>query len=153
VTGNTSFFNAGDMVSVSGAGGADLPAFTMQTVIAPSGITVTSPVCASGACADVDRAADAMVTWTGGGAGRVSVAYLTTTDDGTKAVTCNFDASAGSGTVPVAALMTLDQASAPGFFGLESITPIDSKTIMVGTLPVLFGVQQTSYQGTFTTTD
>ena len=151
-SGQTAFYNAGDPVSASGAGGADLPAFN-ATLVAPNEIAVTSPACAAGACADVDRSMDATITWSGGGAGRVTVAYVTGTDVGTKLLSCSFDALVGSGTVPSAALMKLDPPGAPNFFGQVLVNPIDSKTIMVGTLPTLFGVQGGTFGGTFTITN
>jgi hypothetical protein len=48
------FYNSGDTLSVSGAGGADLPSFAAQTLVAPNELVLSAPVCASpldgGAC-------------------------------------------------------------------------------------------------------
>jgi hypothetical protein len=153
VRAKTRFFDGGDVISFSGAGGPDLPAFATQTVVAPNDIVLTAPACADLKCPDFSRSADATLTWTGGGAGRVSISYITTTDTTSKTVSCNFDAQASTGTVPAAALMMLDVGTEPGFSGLEVILPIDSKTIMVGALPTTIGVQGSSTEGFFTTTD
>lgn len=155
VKAQTKFYNGGDALSVSGAGGAELPSFAAQTVVAPNDIVLTAPACgtslAPAPCPDVDRSKDATVTWTGGGAGKVSVTYITDTDSATKTLTCFFDALAGTGTIPSAGLMTLDPPSAPGFSGKVFIYPMGLKTFMVGTLLTAFEVQGTSHSGTFTT--
>lgn len=155
VTAPTKFYNSGDKLSVSGAGGADLPAFAAQTLVAPNEIVLSAPACASpldgGACTDVDRSAGATLAWTGGGAGQVAVTYITDTDSGTKTLSCLFDALPGAGVVPSAALMMLDPASAPGYHGQEFINPVSSKAFMVGTLAAVFTVQGTAVTGTFTT--
>lgn len=155
VTALTKFYNSGDTLSVSGAGGPDLPSFAAQTLVAPNDIVLSAPVCASaldgGACTDVDRSTDATLAWTGGGAGQVTVTYITVTDSGSKTLTCLFDALPGTGVVPSPALMMLDPASAPGYFGEEFINPVNSKTFMVGKLAAVFTVQGTAVTGTFTT--
>ncbi|MDB5219376.1 MAG: hypothetical protein JWO86_7303 [Myxococcaceae bacterium] len=153
VRAQTRFYNGGDVISFSGAGGPDLPAFTTQTVVAPNDIVLTAPACADVKCPDFSRSADATLTWTGGGAGQVSITYITTTDTTYKTVSCNFDAQASTGTVPTAALMMLDVGTDPGYSGVEVIGPIDSKTIMVGTLPTMLFVQGSGTEGFFTTTD
>lgn len=153
VQATTRFYNAGDVISFSGAGGPDLPSFTAQTVVAPNDIVLTAPACVDVKCPDFSRSADATLTWTGGGAGQVSITYITSTDTTDKTVSCSFDAKAGAGTVPTAALMMLDVGTAPGFSGVEVIYPADSKTIMVGTSATLLLVQGNGVEGFFTTTD
>lgn len=147
------FYNDGDMLSASGAGGPDLPAFAVQTLVAPNDIVLTAPACANVMCTDFPRSKDVTLTWTGGGAGKVGVTYITDTDNGSKTLSCSFDATAGTGTVPSAALMMLDVGTAPGFAAFEYITPNNSKTFMVGTLPTLFEAQGKLVEGSFTTTD
>ena len=147
------FYNDGAMLSASGAGGPDLPAFATQTLVAPTDIVLTAPACANVVCANFARSTDATLTWTGGGAGKVGVTYITDTDNGSKTLSCSFDAAAGTGTVPSAALMMLDVGTAPGFYGVEYITPSNSKTFMAGTLPTLFEAQGSLVEGSFTTTD
>src|ERR1019366_759875 len=88
----------------------------------------------------------------GGDAGNVGVTYITDTDNGSKTLSCSFAAAAGTGTVPSAALMMLDVGTAPGFTGVEVISPNNSKTFMVGTLPTLFEAQGSGIEGSFTTT-
>jgi hypothetical protein len=147
------FYNDGDTLSASGAGGPDLPAFAAQTLVAPTDIVLTAPACANVVCANFARSTDATLTWTGGGAGNVGVTYITDTDNGSKTLSCSFAAAAGTGTVPSAALMMLDVGTAPGFTGVEVISPNNSKTFMVGTLPTLFEAQGSGIEGSFTTTD
>jgi hypothetical protein len=155
VRGQTKFYDPGDTLSVSGGGGADVPSFAAQTLVAPADIVLTAPACGTalsgGPCPDVDRTKDAIVTWTGGGAGKVSASYITTTDNGLKSVTCFFDEGAGTGVVPAAALTMLDPASAPGFSGTVFIYPMSLTTFTVGTLPVAFEAQGSSYTGSFVT--
>jgi hypothetical protein len=153
-TGPGKFYNAGDAVSVSGTSGSDLPAFS-ATVVSPNDIVVTSPAsaCASGACPDVDRSTALTLTWTAGGAGTVAADFRTAPDTSESALTCTFDAVAGTGTIPSAALMKLDVGPAPNFSGHMDIYPIDSKIVMVGTVATLFGVQGGTLAGTFTTTN
>ena len=151
--GNSQFFHGGDTITASGAGGPDVPAFAAQTVIAPNEIVVTSPACAAIKCPDIPRSHDATIAWTGGGAGKVEITYITDTDDGSKTLSCSFDASAGSGTIPSAALMMLDPGTAPGFYGLAIVYPMSTKTIMVGTLPTLLAAQGGATEGSFTFTD
>lgn len=91
VGGTTAFFNGGDTVSMTGAGGPGLPAFGAQTIV--------------------------ILWWTGAGAGKVAITYITNTDDGSKTLSCSFDALAG--TVPAKALMMLDVGTAPGLTGHE----------------------------------
>ena len=121
--------------------------------VAPNDITLTAPICGGGSCPDFNRSSDAIVPWTGGGAGKVSVTYQTSTDTGSKTLTCSFDAIAGSGTVPTAALMLLDVGTASGFLGIELITAVNSKSIMVGAMPTFLGVEGTPVEGQFSTTD
>lgn len=149
------FFSSGDLIGVTGSGGPDLPSFAAQGLVAPNDIVVTAPACASpldgGACTDVNRASDATIAWTGGGAGKVTVYYITNTDDGSKTVSCDFDAAAGTGVISKAALSRLDVASAPGFHGQLNIIPSSSKSFMVGTLPAALTAVNTATFGTFVT--
>lgn len=139
------FYKPGDMITATGAGGADLPAFAAQTVPAPSDVTVTSPVCAMTMCPDVDRSMDMVVTWTGGGAGDVDVAVEMDSDTTTVGVSCTFPASSGTGTIPTAALMMLPVGADVG--GLVSILPASSKTFSVGTVQTRFVVLGGGAQG------
>ena len=62
VSANALFLDGGDMVSASGAGGANLPAFGPQTVVAPDDdIVLTSPACTAGSCAPLNRTSNLAV--------------------------------------------------------------------------------------------
>ncbi|HEY5372129.1 MAG TPA: hypothetical protein VIK01_00520 [Polyangiaceae bacterium] len=71
------FFSGGDSLTVEGAGGADLPAFTAHASIAPSDVVITAPTCPELICPEFDRLQDLAVTWTGGGAGQVRASFET----------------------------------------------------------------------------
>jgi hypothetical protein len=122
VSGDTQFFSGGDSIVLVGAGGADLPAFAAQTVIAPSAVVLTAPLCSGLVCADLDRTQDLAVAWTGGGAGHVKASFETIAANATGSVFCTFDAASGTGTVPTAAsnetLFTL--AAIPTTFSVQS---------------------------------
>lgn len=138
VNGQTPFFTGGDSVSVTGAGGPDLPAFPAETVVAPSAIVLTAPVCTLAGCADVDRTKDMAVSWTGGGAGKVTVTLETLAPDSVTILTCDFDAAAGKGTVPLATLALLGKAGDPNISGVEGFSASNKKDFTVGDIPTSF---------------
>lgn len=112
-------FNGGETLTVA-ASGAEVPAF-MKSVTAPGKATITSPAKpASGSpYLMVNRAAGFSLTWTGGGSGKLMVSLFGGTNQTTR-VTCKFDASAGTGMIPAAALMTLPAGN--GGFAMAAIT-------------------------------
>jgi hypothetical protein len=151
VNGATQFFTGGDAIQVMGAGGADLPAFPAQTVIAPSDITLTAPVCGGAigtACAEVDRTQDLAVAWTGGGAGKVSAIFETLASTDTTStvviVECNFDAKSGAGTVPQAALALLGDTRVAPTSGSETFSVSNATTFTVANIPTTFTVHGAS---------
>lgn len=146
VDGQTRFYNPGDIITVTGAGGPDLPAFGAQTVVAPSDIAVTSPVCGM-TCPDLDRTKDLLVTWTGGGAGGVDVVLLAASDTATVLVTCTFPASSGTGSLPTAVLMKLPMGG--DVVGLQSVIPTNHTDFTVGTVKSRFVVTGSIKQGSF----
>ncbi len=151
VTSSLQFFAGGDMLTATGAGGADLPAIPTQTVVAPSDITVTAPACTGSTCPDVDRTVDLVATWTGGGAGKAFFTYESLSDRFAVIVSCNFDASAGTGTVPAALLAHLEKAGDPNIAGVFGIgVTNETPSFMVSDIPTKFEVQGGGISGTLT---
>jgi hypothetical protein len=146
-TGMTQLFAGGDRISATGAGGG-LPAFAAQTVTAPSDIVL--PECMGTMCTDIDRTVDKIVTWTGGGAGKVQFTIETTSDTQVTALICLWDAAGGTGTAPAAALSMLDKAdnTPGGTTGAEIVFPYSDTSFAVGSYPkVTFTVQGTGIEG------
>jgi hypothetical protein len=103
-------FAGGDTITFA-ALGADVPAFA-DSLVAPTPITVTSPTLTSGALS-IDTAKDLMFTWTGASSGRIAFNVRTTTSARTSSfVSCQFDASGLTGTIPTAQLQKLDKTDA-----------------------------------------
>ena len=148
--GMTLFYKAGDKLTAKGAGGADLPAFALQTLTAPGDIVLTSMGCAGSVCPDLDRTQDLVVTWTGGGAGKVGVLFETDSDVSHVDLTCDFDATAGTGTVPHALLMLLGKADSDVTSGIETILSYSRQSFTVGSTPTIFEAEVPVTQGLLT---
>lgn len=109
-----SVWSAGESLVFLGAGGPDVPAF-QAPLVAPPDITL-APLTVSDAgttfeMTGVDRNVGLTVSWTAPTTGSVAISVLPsvtvpTPVDGPR-VLCRFDAAAGTGTVPPAALSTL----------------------------------------------
>jgi hypothetical protein len=139
-SGMTQFFSGGDSLSVVGAGGADLPAFTAKKVVAPNEVVLTAPACAGLTCPDVDRTRDLAIAWTGGGAGSFSADFETVGSTNSSAVLCKFDAKGGTGTVPKAALALLGDTRDGETTGVEIFLASNEVTFDVGAIPTTFSV-------------
>jgi hypothetical protein len=111
-------FAGGESVMFTAAG-AGVPAFS-KALAMPAKATITAPAKPS-QYLTVNRGASYTVSWTGGGSGQIQVAFNSQLAD--QRLFCRFDASAGSGTIPSAALATL-QAGAGGF-AMAAITRTD----------------------------
>jgi hypothetical protein len=146
VSGDTQFFSGGDSIAVVGAGGADLPAFAMQTVTAPSAVVLTTPVCAGLVCADLDRTQDLAVAWTGGGAGHVKASFETVAANATGSVFCTFDAASGSGTIPTAALAVLGDTRDGQTTGIEIFAASNETLFALADIPTTFSVQSAVFE-------
>lgn len=146
--GNDGFYAAGDVLTVTGAGGPDLPAFPAQTLVGPADVTFTAPCTGTGidmVCPDLDRTVDLPFTWAGGAAGKVTVLFTTLTPTLEADVVCTFNAADGAGTIPAAALGLLAKSgNGSGILGtaLFSVSNV-SPTFMVGSIPTTFEVQGT----------
>lgn len=104
----------GDVLGVSGSG-ATLPAFPKRTVTAPPTIQLTEPTSDGGRIAVV-TSVPLQVSWTGGAAGDATVLVATAlfTSGAVASVTCTWDASLGTGTVPSTSLTPLAAHNAVG---------------------------------------
>ncbi len=143
---DTQFFSGGDSITVQGAGGADLPAFTAHAVIAPSDVVITAPTCPDLICPEVDRTQDLAVTWTGGGAGQLRASFETVGPNNTGTVFCTFDAAPGVGTVPKAALAVLGDISDGVTTGLQVFQSMSSVDFNVGDVPTTFTIQSANVE-------
>lgn len=148
-SGSTALFTGGDTMTVSGAGGADLPAFAAQSLVTPTQVAVTAPAC-TGTCPDLDRTQDLTVAWTGAGAGKVVVTFETISDTQAVLLQCKFDATAGTGTVPAALLGKLDKAGDPNVSGIEQISDENDVDFTVGTAATKLTIQHTNVQSLLT---
>lgn len=114
-TGATALYAGGETLVVT-ADGKDVPAFT-TSLTAPSKVTLAAPVVASGALT-VKRSSGVTATFssaaTGAAAGSVVLYFSATSTTMAFALTCTFDASAGTGTIPAAAFA--DFPAGPGTF-------------------------------------
>ena len=133
-SGSTQFFKGGDSITISGGGGAGYPDFS-ESVIAPNDIVITAPDCSGpSGCPDIDSTTDRVVSWTGGGAGKV-VAFLSLTADRRVVnASCTFDAAPGTGTIPAAMLAKLRGG------GSASFLPSNEGHFKVGTADTTFAI-------------
>ena len=92
---------------------------------------------------------DLALAWTGGGAGKVTISYETLSSNFVAVVSCDFDAAAGTGTVPAALLGHLEKGGDPGISGIVGIYPLNETPVfMVGDIPTKFQVQGPGIVGT-----
>lgn len=148
--GMTRFYEDADVITVRGAGGADLPSFKVQSIKAPSDIAVTAPSCVTGSCPDVDHAEDLLFAWENGGDGKVDVLFETVADAKVVLLECKFDASKGQGTISKALLAKLDVVDGENVSGIEQITPINEVTFLVGDVTTTFSVRSAQYESLLT---
>lgn len=144
--GDTRFYEDGDVLSVRGTGGPDLPAFDVQSLAAPSDIAVTAPTCVTVTCPDVDHTKDLLVEWENGGAGKVDVLFETIADAKVVLLECKFDAQGGKGIVPASLLAKLDIVDGQNVSGIEQISPIDEKTFLVGDVSTTFSIRTAQFE-------
>ncbi len=150
VSADKQFFGGGDSIVLVGAGGVDLPAFKAQKLIAPSEIVLTAPACSGASCPDVDRSKDLTVAWTAGGAGNLKASFETVGDTATAYVFCTFEAAAGTGTVPKAALAQLGDTRDGTTTGIELFASENEATFDVANVPTTFSLQTSGIQALMT---
>ena len=119
----TPLFSGGETITYA-ATGADVPAFS-GTLVMPSRATITSPPKpAAAATLEVPRSQDFHVTWSGGGSGQVQIGLFGSGTDPQRLI-CYFDASAGGGSVPTAALAMLAAGSGGFAMATTAFTEVD----------------------------
>ena len=136
---DATIFAAGATLNVS-ATGSTVPAFN-ETITSPSLVTITSPA-GTNAKYVIPSTSDFDLTWTGGQAG-AQVVFEGFTPTNTWVV-CAWDATAGKGTIPQAALATLPSAYT-GIFGQTN-----KKTFSAGAYNVELYAMQTVTGSVFT---
>ncbi len=136
-----SFFAPGDTVTVTGAGGADLPAFAPVSLVAPDAATLLTPACSAGSCPGFDRTQDLTLTWSGQGTGLLEINLGGTTQ--AQAATCSFDLSAGTGTVPAPVLAVVPSSAALTL----TVQAVSSTQFTLGGSPTAFIVAETVASG------
>ncbi len=141
--GKRGFFSGGDTITLA-ATGATIAPFGPKTLVAPSDVAFSAPVCSGGDCPGIDRTVDMPVTWAGGVSGNVEVAIETASATQSTAITCLFDATSGSGAVPAAALGMLDPANGTSVSGVEIMFPVTSEVFMVGNQAAVTFIVQSS---------
>jgi hypothetical protein len=136
----TMLYNTGDLVSIQADGTSDgVPAFS-RSLVAPAPITVTAPALDT-STALIMRSLDFNVAWTGGTARTNVEASISPSTQGTE-VRCEFDAAAGTGMIPIAALQQLPQGTAT-----LSITPVSKVDVMAGEFRVTLELATTGASG------
>jgi hypothetical protein len=103
-----------DVIDVTATGGGQIPAFTIS-VTPPSVLTLTAPTVPSTGDVVVHASEDLHLTWTGGGAG-TAIFYLRNTQSLTPALSCEFPAADGAGTVPAVGIAALDPSVNYNFY-------------------------------------
>jgi hypothetical protein len=122
-SGTAPLFGAGDTLSVSASGGADVPAFS-ATVGGVGPITVTAPALpGDGGLFEIPRSSDLKVTWTGGTPGSQVLVQLGSRD---VTVLCFFDAASGAATLPQSTLATLPPGVSTLAVGQQNTTNLDA---------------------------
>jgi hypothetical protein len=123
-TAQQALYAGGETINIS-APGADAPAFTVA-VTTPTRATITSPAKPAGGALIIDRTQDLVASWTGGGAGKVYL-YVTGPATSSSNIVCRFEASAGTGSIPSAALAML-----PAGMGSFTSTSVSVDTVDKG---------------------
>jgi hypothetical protein len=105
-------FSPGDTLSVEALGGV-LPAFPAEAIVAPTLIDLTAPG-GDGGKVTVSTAQPLIFAWTGGKPGEQAVvtANALFTTGGGASMTCNWDATLGTGTAPSEVLRPLGSQNA-----------------------------------------
>jgi hypothetical protein len=104
---NGALFSQGDTMSAS-ASGANVPAFGPETVVGTGLVGITAPLANMQGMYTISTAQDLTVTWTGGESNaQVLIEVEGNSGMNTRYAYCLWDAAAGTGTIPSAALAGL----------------------------------------------
>ena len=131
-------FAKGDVLGVSASGG-DIPAFGEQTITAPGALVFGSPQ----APFVISTTADLNVTWSGGEPGAQAVVGVMVSGSTSLAVSCSFDATLGTGTVPASLVSPLKAAQGTP---MVSLGQVRHTTFDAGALKIDLGAIQSTVQ-------
>ena len=128
-------FPSGATVSAAAAGG-DVPAFHGVTAM------LADELIADDDYSVIDRTADLVVGWTGGGPAG-AVVFFTETDDATTTgeLSCSFAPTAGTGTIPAAAFQAVPRCADDSTICLWSLTPETTTHFVDGDFAIDFTVR------------
>jgi len=134
-------FAGGDTITFAAAG-ADVPAFA-ASIVAPTSLVATSPVLPSGTFS-IETSKDLVFTWTGSSAGGVNFNVRSTTKSaGTTVsggiVSCRFEPTALTGTIPAGLLQKLRKTDATTTAALTTDLS-NTKEVVAGDHMVLLAV-------------
>jgi len=136
-------FTAGATATVSATGG-DVPAFDGKTTKVPGDITVTDSY------DTIDFTKDAVMKWSGGTDGKVAV-NIVVADTSTATISCQFDATAGTGTIPKDAFKNVPSCADSGnALCTYEVVPVSSATFTAGEYGITFEAHGDGQVGTFT---
>jgi hypothetical protein len=105
VSDTTSLFHAGDTLTYQAAGG-DVPQF-QDTVTAPESIVLSAPPIPLGIVMNFALDNPPQFVWSNGGASKVRITLFQPSTSISQQVVCEYDASSGVASIPVAALAGL----------------------------------------------
>ena len=134
--------------TVTVTGSAAVPAFTMS-LVAPSPITVTSPLPSSTMVYTISRSSDLVVTWSGGVDGTAQVNLSSNSSGTTPGLTISCNVPAAKGTVTVPASLMAGFGTSGGF----TADVYNSATKNVGDWLMDFQATQATGVGTATFTN
>lgn len=144
----STLFTGDEMLTLSASGSdAGVPAFS-STIVAPSKLTVTAPVCASNGCPNVNRGGAMTFNWSANGqTGRV----IATIEVGvnsmeTQRLVCKTDVTTGSLTIPPTTLSLL-KVGATGSLLLSNVA---EKQFAVGAYLIQYQVSTSGLAGSTT---
>jgi hypothetical protein len=133
-------FGADDVLGVSGSGGT-VPAFPIQKVTAPSMILL-SPVPPT----SISTAQDFTVSWIDGEPGaEVVVELVGSGNNGSTGVSCTFEPTAGTGTIPQSELVALKGMSGQLFYGQQRKTTFASGSFPINLVALLYATQPANF--------
>jgi hypothetical protein len=137
-------FAAGQTLTVTGSG-ATVPAFASESVMTPALVTLTEPAADAGSYT-IRTTAALSVSWTGGQSG-AQMLFEGVESTGTSYFVCQWDASAGQGTVPQTVLSGFaNQSSAYIIYGQYLTTTFTAGSYSVSLIAVPFTGGSASFE-------
>ncbi len=133
-------FGADDVLGVSGSGGT-VPAFPIQKVTSPSMIQLspTPPT-------NISTTQDFTVSWIDGEPGAdVVIELVGMGNNGSTGVSCTFEPTAGTGTIPQSELVALKGMSGQLFYGQQRKTTFAAGSFPINLVAMLYGTQPANF--------